>query len=131
MEAVVLVQPLRHRQRQAKLRLQLFLQTRYIPLLFHAHWRDKAIDRVVHHILADSGNGLLNPVIREQFVTLTINNLTLIVGDIVILQQLLANIEVAPLDLALRLLNGVGDHAMLNGFTALHTQCLHKALDPL
>jgi len=42
----------------------------------------------------------------KQLVTLLINHAALIVGNIVIFQQLFTDIEVAALDLALRILDG-------------------------
>jgi hypothetical protein len=38
----------------------------------------------------------------EQFVALLVDHLALVVGDVVVLEQLLADVEVALLDLALR-----------------------------
>jgi hypothetical protein len=64
----------------------------------------------------------------KQVVALLVDDLALIVGHIVVLEQLLADVEVAPLDLALRLLDGIGHHAVLDGLALLHAQGLHEVL---
>ena len=41
----------------------------------------------------------------QQFIALLVDHLALVVGDVVVFQQLLADVEVARFDLALRLLD--------------------------
>ena len=50
----------------------------------------------------------------RSLVTLLIDHLTLIVGDIIVFQQLLADVEIAGFDLALRVFNGASDPGMFN-----------------
>ena len=60
-----------------------------------------------------------------------VNNLPLLVHDIVILDELLADIEVVPLHLGLGVFNGPADHIVLDGLAFLHTQFFHDTGNPL
>ena len=108
-----------------------FSRAGYIPLLLHAHRRDETVDRLVHHVAANGGNGFRDVLLAEQVVALLVNNLALVVGHVVVFQQLLADIEVATLDLALRLFDGIGHHAVLYRLALFHAQGLHKTLHPI
>ena len=81
--------------------------------------------------MSNGGNRLFDFVIGQQFVSLPVDDLPLIVSNIIVFKQLLSNIKVPPFYLALRFFDGVGHHAVLNGLASLHTQRLHKALHPL
>ena len=131
MKGVVFIEPLGHRQIQPKLRFQLFFEPGYVPLLLHTHRRDKAVNGVIHYVLANRSDGFSDFIIGQQFVPLTINNLTLVIGHIIVFKQLLADVKVASFDFSLRFFDGVGHHTVLNGFTPLHPEGLHKALDPI
>jgi len=65
--------------------------------------------------LAHGRYGLGDIVAIEQLVALLIDHLALVVGDIVVFQQLLADVEVALLDLALCRLERTTDQRMLDG----------------
>ena len=54
-----------------------------------------------------------------------IDNLTLVVGYIVVFKKMLTDIKVAAFDFTLGLNNGVGDHAMLDGFAMFHAHGTH------
>jgi hypothetical protein len=109
-QLVVFLQPLRHGQADREIRLQLALEAGHVPLLLDAHGRDEAVDDLVDHVLADSRDGVGDVAVGEQVVALLIDDLALVVGDVVVFEELLADVEVAALDLALGLLDGVGDH---------------------
>jgi hypothetical protein len=74
---------------------------------------------------------LTDLIIRQQFVSLTINNLSLVIGHVIVFEQLLTDVKVASFDFPLRFFDGIGHHAVLNGLTPFHTQGLHEALDPV
>ena len=131
MQRVILVQPLSKGQGEPKLRLQLLFEPGHIPLFFNAHRSNKAINGIVDNIFTDGSNRLADLIIGEQFIPLTVDNLPLVIGNIVVFEQLFTNVEVAPLYLTLRLFDGVGHHTMLNGLTALHAQRQHETLHAL
>ena len=57
--------------------------------------------------------------------------LALIIGDVIVFQQMLSNIEVVPLDLALRIFNRASDERVLDRLALLHAQLLHDAGDAI
>ena len=64
----------------------------------------------------------------EDLVALLVDHLALVVGDVVVLEQLLADVEVARLDLALRAFEAAADDAGLDGLALGHLQALHDGL---
>jgi hypothetical protein len=73
-----------------------------VPLLLDAFGRNIEAEGVVDLPLAHGGDGLGDVLALEQFVALLVDHLALVVGDVVVFEQLLADVEVALLDLALR-----------------------------
>ena len=61
----------------------------------------------------------------EDVVALLVDHLALVVGDVVVLEQLLADVEVARLDLALRALDAARDDAGFDRLAVGHLQPLH------
>ena len=61
----------------------------------------------------------------EQVVALLVNHFALVIGDVVILEQLLAHVEVARLDLALRRLDRARDDAGFDRLAFRHFQAVH------
>src|SRR6202142_1028665 len=55
-----------------------------------------------------------------------VNRLALLIHDIVVLEQVLADVEVVPLDLLLRVLDGAVDEAVLDRHVLFHPQALHE-----
>jgi hypothetical protein len=104
------------------------LEAGHVPLLLDAHRRDEAVDDLVHHV-ARIVLMVSETSPHQQVVALLVDDLALIVGDVVVLEQLLADIEVAALDLALGVLDGLGDPWVLDGLALLHAQGLHQVLD--
>ena len=54
---------------------------------------------------ADAGDGVRDVVGVHQLGALLVDDLALVVGDVVVLEQLLADVEVVGLDLALGVLD--------------------------
>jgi hypothetical protein len=61
----------------------------------------------------------------QDLVAQAIDLLTLLVRDVVVVQQLFANIEVARFDLALRRFDRARHHARLDGFALGHVELVH------
>ena len=78
------------------------------------------------HILAHRGDCLGDAVAVQQVVALLIDHLALIIGDVVVLQQLFTDIEVVRLDLALRILDRATNPGMFDRLALLHAQLLHQ-----
>ena len=60
-----------------------------------------------------------------------IDGLALLVHDVVVFEQALADVEVVALDLLLRVLDGAVDDGVLDGDVLFHPQALHQAGDAL
>ena len=67
----------------------------------------------------------------QDVIALLVDHLALVVGDVVVLEQLLADVEVASLDLALRALDAAGDDTRLDGLALRHLETVHDGLDPV
>ncbi len=84
-------------------------------------------DDLIDHIKAHRVDGVGDRFGFEQLVALLIHHLPLVIGDVIKLQQLFADVEVAPFHLALSLFDSVVHHTVLDRFALLHTQGLHEA----
>jgi hypothetical protein len=96
-----------------------------VPLLLQALGRDEAIEQGAEDVGAPEGDGVGDILGVHQLAALLVDDLALVVGDVVEFQQLFADIEVAALDLALGVLDGLGHPGMLDGLALLHAQLLH------
>ena len=61
----------------------------------------------------------------HQLATLLVNNPALVVGHVVVVQQMFAHIKVVRFDFPLCVFNGAVQHTGLDGFIFLHTETLH------
>ena len=60
-----------------------------------------------------------------------VDHLALLVHDVVVFEQLFADFEVMRFDLLLRVGDGAGDHAVLDGDAFFHAEFQHQLRDPL
>ncbi len=130
-QALILIQPLLNSQVQPQIGSDTLLQPRNIPLFRQGAGRHVCTDQIIDHILANRVDSLFDTFAGQNGVTLTVNHLALLIGNVVVLKQLFANVEVAAFDLALRLFDGIGNHAMLDRLALLHPECFHKVLHPV
>ena len=127
-EFLVLVEPHADRQLEVEVLLQAFLQAFDVPKLLRRLRRhegiDDRIDDVAAHVLDQVGD----PVRAHQVVAQFVDGLALIVCDVVVFEQVLADIEVVRFDLALRVLDRPRHQPVLDGLAFLHAQALqHRA----
>src|SRR5690606_5589796 len=120
-------------QRQLNLEgaLQSSSQARDIPLLFHRVLRHVFTEQTADSRFTQAADGVGNISGLQHFVTLGVDHLALIVGHVVILQQLFTNIEVAGLDLALGRLDGTSHHTGFDRLALWQTQTLHNGAHPV
>ena len=130
-EVIVLVEPLLDRQLDGEIAGQRSFQAGHVPLLGQRLRRNMLADGGIEHFLAELGDSVTDVLGGQQAVAHVVDHLALLVGHVVVFEQLLADVEVAAFDLALRLLDGVGHHAVLDGLTGLHAQRLHEVLHPV
>src|SRR5262249_60390925 len=60
-----------------------------------------------------------------------VDDLPLLVHHVVVLEEMLADLEVPGLDALLRRADGAGDELVLDRLALLHAQAVHDALDAL
>src|SRR5262245_17292620 len=85
-----------------------------------------------HQVLADAARQLEHVlaqiVPRQQVAAARIDHLPLLIGDVVVLEEVLADVEVVRLDLLLRVADGARDEPVLDRHALLHAETLHHAL---
>src|SRR5690606_33095364 len=83
------------------------------------------------HFAPDRADALGNVARIEQPVALLVDHLALLVGHVVVFEELLADIEVAAFDLALRVLDRARYPGMLDRLAFLHAELAHEPRDAL
>ena len=116
-------------QAQLQLGLERVLQAADVPLLLDALRGHELAEQVRDHAGAQVRDARRDVFRLEQFVAQRVDGLALVVGDIVVLEQLLAHVEVPRLDLALRALYRAGHHRMFDGLAFGHLEHHHDAVD--
>ena len=124
----VRLQPGFERDRKLQFRRVGFLQAGHVPLFLHALRRNVGAEDIAHHALAQRGDGFADVGALEQLVSLLVDDLALVVGDVVVLQQLLPDVEVVRLDLALCRLDRARHPGALDRLAFGHFQPLHDRL---
>ncbi len=126
-QLVIFRQPLLQWQIQREVCLQARFQARHVPHLFQRLGRNVLVDHRAVDVVTDNVDGLGNVVGIQQLVTLLVDHLALVVGNVIKLQQALADVEVAAFHLALGIFDRLGDPRVLDGFALFHAQLLHHA----
>ena len=90
----------------------------------HVH-ADRRLDRLVHH----GQDGILEVLAVQYAVALAVDDLALLVHDVVELQDVFTDAEVAALDLALGALDGVGEDLVLDRGVLVDLEGLHQVVD--
>ncbi len=121
-QAVVFVQPLTHRDIAAVFRLQAFLQPFHVPLVLHGARRHVAVHHLGNHVAADAFHRGRQALGLENLLTLAVHHAALVVGHVVVFQQVLTDVEVTGFHLALGVLDGAGHPAVFDGFAVLEAQ---------
>ena len=82
----------------------------------------------LHHLVAQVGDRLAHIVVAHDVDALLEDDLALIVHHVVVLEHVLARVEVARLDLLLRLLQRLVDPGMRDGLAFLQAELLQHAV---
>ena len=115
----------RQRNIELPLGLQLFFKPFNIPLLLNGFFRHIRPEKIGKSTMPQRCNQLGRIFHFKQFITLLINDLALVIGYIIIFQQLLAHIEIAPLDFPLCRFNGSGHDSRFDRLAFRHFQPFH------
>src|SRR5437660_5947919 len=89
------------------------------------------VDAAIRLLSEELEDGLANVGFLEDEAALAIDDVALVVEDVVELECTLADIEVAPLDLDLRLCDRAGDHAGLDRRRVVEAEARHETGDAL
>ena len=103
---------------------QLPVPLRRIDFVVRVRRRDFLDQRVAHveHVSLERGAA-------EQFAPAMVNHLALLVHDVVVFEQMLADVEVVRLDFLLRVFDRARYPSMLDGLVVLHPDSAHQALE--
>ena len=98
-------------------------------MLFDRLWRHVLAHQVGKTVFAHRGNhfGQIGRV--QNVVALLVNHFALVVGHVVVFEQLLAHVKVARLDLALRRLDAAGNDTGFDGLAVGHFEAIHDGFD--
>ena len=108
--------------------LHLFLEAVDVPLLGVGILGDMPRDQLFQHLMAHAAHGLGDVVLGHDLDALLEDRLALIVHDVVVAQHVFAAIEVARLDLLLRLFQRLVDPAMLDRLVLFQAKPLQDAV---
>jgi hypothetical protein len=116
------------REHRSKIALDGLRQSGHVPLFFGNAGRHVLIHQLRNHILANAFDRLGNVFRSHQIGSLLIDHAALIVGDVVVFEQLFARIEVVLLHTPLRALDLPRQHAALDGLARFHADPGHQRL---
>ena len=102
-----------------------------VPLLFNALDGHVKIDGVFYPTFNHVTHGIADVRVLQKVVTLLIDGFTLIVGNVVVLEELLTNVKVAGLDFELRLFDLTRHDARFNRLAIRNAQTGHDVLHPI
>ena len=111
--------------------MQVRFQSGDVPLLLDALGRDVGAEDVGHDAVAQALHHLRQALVLQDLVAQLVDVPALVVGDVVVLEELLADVEVVRLDLPLRALDRAGDERVLDRLALGHLEPLHDRLDAL
>ena len=123
--------PFIDRQVDVEHALQFFLQAGDVPLLGIGMLGHVLGDDVLDEGVAHVGDGLGDAVVLHQVDALVEDHLALVVLDVVELEQVLADVEVARLDLLLRLLQRLVDPGMDDGLALFQAEPRQHGVEPV
>ena len=98
----------------------------HVLLLAHVA-PDGVFHRVVEHVL----DRLLQVLAVQHLPALLVDDLALGIHHVVVLEHVFPGLEVPGLHLLLGVLDGVGEHLLLDGGVLVHAQLFHHAHHPL
>ena len=101
------------------------MKRRDIPLLLDGSRRHETVNQLGERAATQIGHEFTDRFRLQYLIALRVEHLALIVRDVVVFQQLLAHVEVAALNLALRRLDRARDHPGLDRLAFGELQSLH------
>ena len=116
---------------QSILPLNHFGQALEIPLLGILLFRAEGIDEPLSRLFDHAENIFGHVGGFQHRLPMLVDHLPLFVHDIVIFQQMFADLEIVAFNLLLGIFNRLGDHAVFDGHPFFHPQFQHQIRHPL
>ena len=82
------------------------------------------VNQVADNVGADFAGQITDVFSRQDFVTLMVNHFTLVIGNVIVFQNLFTHIEVAAFDFTLRAFDLTGQQAVFDGNAAFRCQAV-------
>src|SRR5207249_8376009 len=122
---------LRRRNARIELAMERLGQPAEIPVLGVCAPRGVGVDGAIHELVDPVGDGLGLALALQDLASHPVDDLALLVHYVVVLEQMLADLEVVSLDALLRGGDGAGHELVLDRLALLHAQALHDPFDAL
>jgi len=106
-------------------------QADHVPVLGIGVRIDVEPDGLVQHLFDHPLDDVSNLPALQELLALAVDQLALVVHDVVVLEQMLADLEVVRLHPLLGRLDRPRDPGVLDGLPLLHAELLHDLGDPL
>ena len=113
-------------QSGAEIALDGLAQSRHVPLAFGRPARHVLVHQLSYHLLANAADGLGHILGTHEIRALLVDHAALIVGHVVVLEQLFAGVEVVLLHAPLGTFDLPGQHAAFDGLAGLHADPGHE-----
>ena len=123
--------PVSDRQLQAKLGLNCLIEAVNIPLIGEGFLRHGLKDDIVDHIVAHFVGRICDGLCVHEVATLFKDRLALIIDDVVIFQDVLADLEIALLDFLLRGFDGLVHPRVGDAFVFLDAETFHDRVEAI
>ena len=124
---------IRIRQDSLKVKLteEISSQTLPVPFSWICLIRAESRHDIFNHLVENGFNGFANILTTQNLFTLAINDLTLTVHDIIIVDQVFTDFKVVRFDLLLSTFDRFGNHAMFNRLILGDFELFHHERDPV
>src|SRR5690349_12191481 len=122
---------MRGRHPEVELAVQGLVEPDQVPVLGMGVGGRVALHQAAGQLADPLEHGLLLALPRQDLTPQPVDDLALLVHHVVVLEQVLADLEVARLDPLLGGADGAGDELVLHRLALLHAQAVHDPLDPL
>ena len=115
----------------AEVLLQVHAERGHVPLVERLVFRQVPAERVIEDDVRESEDLVLALPAFQDVAPEAVDLLALPVHHVVVLEEVLPGLEVAPLDLLLSPLDGAGDHSVLDGNAFLHSELAEDVLQAI
>ena len=110
---------------------QMLVKLRKIPVFGICHISDTHLDCVLHKLRSHSEYNVTHALTVKHTAALGIYNLSLLIHNLIVFEQVLSDSEVVSFYSLLRLLDGTGEHRVFYLFIFGNTECVKYVHEPV